>query len=82
MAATRLTIDRWVGWLEFNRPPVNAFTREMVDEVHDTLAGALADPAVRVLVMASAVERYFSAGADLNGFKDITPDGMRNWAER
>ena len=43
MAATRLTIDRWVGWLEFNRPPVNAFTREMVDEVHDTLAGALAD---------------------------------------
>ena len=82
MAATRLTIDRWVGWLEFNRPPVNAFTREMVDEVHDTLAGALADPAVRVLVMASAVERDFSAGADLNGFKDITPDGMRNWAER
>jgi enoyl-CoA hydratase/carnithine racemase len=44
---------RHVGWLEFNRPPVNAFTREMVDETHDAIAAALGDPAVRVLVLAS-----------------------------
>jgi len=78
----RSSVDRHVGWLEFNRPPVNAFTREMVDETHDALAAALSDPAVRVLVLASAVPRYFSAGADLHVFKDIGQDGMRRWAER
>lgn len=78
----RSSIDRHVGWLEFNRPPVNAFTREMVDETHDALAAALGDPAVCVLVLASAVPRYFSAGADLNVFKGIGQDGMRRWAER
>jgi enoyl-CoA hydratase len=71
-----------VGWLEFNRPPVNAFTREMVDEVHDGIVDLLADPAVRVIVLASAIEGYLSAGADLNVFKGMAPEGMRGWATR
>ena len=82
MSVVRSTNTNYVGWLEFNRPPVNAFTREMVDETHDVLSRALADPAMRVLVLASAVPRYFSAGADLHGFKGIGQDGMRRWAER
>ncbi len=82
MSVIRFTNDRSVGWLEFNRPPVNAFTREMVDEVHDVLLATLADPGVRVMVLASAVERYFSAGADLQVFKGMTGEGMRQWATR
>jgi enoyl-CoA hydratase/carnithine racemase len=82
MSVVRFTNKNQVGWLEFHRPPVNAFTREMVDEVHDTLAATLEDPAVRVIVLASAVERYFSAGADLNVFKGMTGEGMRVWANR
>ncbi len=81
-AFIRSTVDRHVGWLEFNRPPVNAFNREMVDETHDAIATAIRDPEVRVLVLASAVPRWFSAGADLNVFKGIGQDGMRHWAER
>src|SRR5436190_8284129 len=80
--AVRRSTIRHVGWLEFNRPPVNAFTREMVDEVHDAIAATLADPDVRVMVLASAVERYFSAGADLNVFKGMKGEGMRQWATR
>src|SRR5262245_52216091 len=82
MSVMRFTNKNRIGWLEFDRPPVNAFTREMVDEVHDALAATLADPAVRVVVLASAVERYFSAGADLNVFKGMKADGMRQWATR
>ncbi len=82
MSFVRRSLVHHVGWLEFNRPPVNAFTREMVDETHDTLAAALADPEVRVLVLASAIPRYFSAGADLHVFKSIGQDGMRRWAGR
>jgi len=81
-ALIRSSTIRHVGWLEFNRPPVNAFTREMVEETHDAIATALADPDIRVLVLASAVEGYFSAGADLNVFKGMKGDGMRAWATR
>jgi enoyl-CoA hydratase/carnithine racemase len=81
-SSVRFTIERHVGWLEFNRPPVNAFTREMVDETHDGIASALADPDVRVLVLASAIPGYFSAGADLKVFRNMKGEGMRRWAER
>ena len=82
MSCLRFTIERHVGWLEYDRPPVNAFTRDMLDELYDAIAAALGDPAVRVLVVASAVPAYFSAGADLNGFKGLKADGMRGWATR
>jgi enoyl-CoA hydratase/carnithine racemase len=78
----RRSIVAHVGWLEFDRPPVNAFTREMVDQVHHAITAMLAEPEARVVVLASAVERYFSAGADLNVFKGITSEGMRAWATR
>ena len=81
MAYQHLTVrveDR-VGWLEFNRPPINAFNRAMVDEVGLALGELLADRAVRVVVIASALERMFSAGAELQAFRDMTPDGMRDW---
>lgn len=75
-----LRLERHVAWVEFARPPVNAFDRPMVEQVRDALMAALADPEVRVVVLASAVERYFSAGADLNALKDLGPGGMRRWA--
>lgn len=78
----RSSTVRHVGWLEFDRPPVNAFTRDMVDQAHDAIAAALAAPDVRVLVLASAIETYFSAGADLNVFKGLRGEGMRQWAIR
>jgi len=78
----RFTVERHVGWLEYDRPPVNAFTRQMVDETHDGIAAALADPEVHVLAIASAVPGYFSAGADLNAFKGMKGPGARAWTSR
>ncbi|HEY4168321.1 MAG TPA: enoyl-CoA hydratase/isomerase family protein [Reyranella sp.] len=78
----RTSIERHVAWIEFNRPPINAFNRAMVDETYSAVEAAIADREVRVLVLASALERYFSAGADLNLFKGLSPDGVRDWAVR
>ncbi len=75
-----LSIDQRVAWLRFNRAPVNAFTRLMVEEVREGMAAALADPEVRVLVLASALDGYFSAGADLREFEGLGGPGMRRWA--
>ena len=73
---TRLNVDSRVAWLEFSRAPVNAFRREMVEEVREAIATALADPAVRVLVLASSIDGYFSAGADLHAFAGLKARDM------
>ena len=75
----RLRVVARVAWIEFNRAPVNAFNREMVDEVHESIATALADPEVRVLVIASAIDDYFSAGADLHVFRGMKGRDMHGW---
>lgn len=75
----RLEIVNGVAWLEFARPPVNAFNRPMVDETFAAMKQALASPEARVLVIASAVEKYFSAGADLSAFAALNAAQMREW---
>ena len=75
----RLGVDSRVAWLEFSRAPVNAFSREMVEEVREAIATALTDPAVRVLVLASSIDSYFSAGADLHAFAGMKARDMRGW---
>jgi len=75
----RLRVVARVAWIEFNRAPVNAFNREMVDEVHESIATALADPEVRVPVIASAIDDYFSAGADLHVFRGMKGRDMHGW---
>ena len=79
----RFTIERHVGWLEFNRPLVllDLDLPGLSGEETQRLLRKL-NPAVRVLVVASAVPGYFSAGADLNVFKGMKADGMRAWATR
>ena len=80
-SAIRQRMEGRVAWLEFNRPPVNAFTQPMVEEVRSGITSALADPQARVLVLASAVDGYFSAGADLKAFAGMKGAQMRAWAE-
>jgi enoyl-CoA hydratase/carnithine racemase len=75
----RVSDIRRVRWIEFDRAPVNAFNRQMVEETRDAIGAAVADPDVRVIVLASAVDRYFSAGADLNEFDGMKSPGMRQW---
>jgi enoyl-CoA hydratase/carnithine racemase len=77
----RVTVHDRVGWIEFDRPPVNAFHWEMLREVPDALQRHLTDPAVRVVVFASALDAHFSVGADLRVFSDMDDDGMRRWVD-
>lgn len=75
-------IDDRVGWLEFNRPPINAFNTEMVDEVGAALRALLDNAEARVVVFASALEKTFSAGAELQVLQGMTPADMRGWVSR
>ena len=76
-----LDVIKHVGWIKFNRSPVNAFDWSMVREVTAAIDAMVADPDVRVLVLGSANPKYFSAGADLETFRNIDTTGMREWCE-
>ena len=77
----RTAVQNSIGWIEFNRPPVNAFEWTMVSQTADALDAFEDDPQVRVLVLASALERYFSAGADLQTFRELGEKDMDRWCE-
>jgi len=72
------TEDR-VGWIEYNHPPLNAFNWEMLREVPAALEDLLDNAKVRVIVFASAIEKYFNVGADLKVFDGISPEEMAEW---
>lgn len=69
------TKDR-VGWNEYNRPPINAFNWGMLHEVPAALEALLKDSQVRVIVFASAIEKYFSTGAEIRVFDKISIKGI------
>jgi enoyl-CoA hydratase/carnithine racemase len=77
----RVHTEARVGWLVYNRPPVNAFHWEMLREVPRALTSLLEDPDVRVVVFGSALEKYFSTGADLRLFQQMDQAGIREWVE-
>ena len=81
MAYEFLTVRRQdrVAWIEYRRPPLNAIDWTMLREIPTALDTLLADSDVRVIVFASALEKYFSTGADLRVFEAMKQEEMREW---
>jgi enoyl-CoA hydratase/carnithine racemase len=75
----RTDVVERVGWLEYQRPPVNAIDWQMLQEIGVALDAFLVDADVRVVVIASAVEKFFSTGADLRVLSAMGPSEMREW---
>src|SRR2546430_16480742 len=55
----------FVTTIRMNRPPVNALVPELQEELLETLKRLKDDNASRVVVLTSAIDRYFMAGADI-----------------
>jgi enoyl-CoA hydratase/carnithine racemase len=68
-----------IGWLEYCRPPRNAFDWQMLREVPAALGELLDASDVRVIVIASAVDGVFSSGADLKTFQSMAPGDVESW---
>jgi enoyl-CoA hydratase/carnithine racemase len=67
MTGVRLDPTDGVLTVTLDRPPVNAFTREMMDGMIAAFDQADTDDAVRAVIVTGAGERAFCAGADLSG---------------
>lgn len=65
-----LVIDDGMGILAMNHPPVNSITEEFAMELMNVLEGIAKDDQIRVLLITSALEGIFMAGADIRMLRD------------
>ncbi|ATE63662.1 enoyl-CoA hydratase/isomerase family protein [Rhizorhabdus dicambivorans] len=54
-----------IGWIRLRRPPLNIITTGMAGAIADAVERFDADPGVRIIVIASALDRAFAAGSDV-----------------
>ena len=63
-----------VYMIELNDPPANTYSYEMMLEIDSAVLAARMDPAVSVVVITGAGEKFFCAGANISMLKDADPE--------
>ena len=66
--AVTFSADGAVGTITLDNPPANSYDIEFMRELADAIRGAGEDAGVRVVVIRSSSEKFFSAGADVKRF--------------
>jgi enoyl-CoA hydratase len=59
-----------VGYLRLNRPPANAHNLQMILELDQAVLAVRFDDDVKAVVLTSELDKFFSAGADINVIRD------------
>jgi enoyl-CoA hydratase len=65
------TIDEGVAVATISRPPANALSQQLIQEVNELLTAVEHDEKVRVIVL-HGEGKFFSAGADIKEFTSVT----------
>jgi enoyl-CoA hydratase/carnithine racemase len=68
MTVVRLEKQDAVGHIVLDRPPANSYDKAFLDDLSLAIDEARFDPAVKAIVVRSASEKFFSAGADVKMF--------------
>jgi len=63
--------------LTLDHPPVNVLSRAVLEALSKRLSEAEADPEARTIVLASAAEKAFAAGADIREMAPLDPEAAR-----
>jgi enoyl-CoA hydratase/carnithine racemase len=66
--SVRLEKQDAIGHIVLDRPPANTYDKSFLDELDVAIEEARRDDAVKAIVVRSANERFFSAGADISVF--------------
>ena len=71
-----------VAVIGLNRPPVNALSLGVVDEIIAALRRAGEDNKVRVIIIKSKLETNFCAGLELSEVRGVDGQGMRDFLSK
>ncbi|MFY9716665.1 MAG: enoyl-CoA hydratase-related protein [Thermoplasmata archaeon] len=63
--------------LTLDHPPVNVLSRPVLDRLLERIESVESDPQARVVVLASAAEKAFAAGADIREMEAMGPEEAR-----
>jgi enoyl-CoA hydratase/carnithine racemase len=66
--AVRLEKQDSIGHIVLDRPPANSYDKGFMEELDAAIAQAARDDAVKAILLRSAGEKFFSAGADVSVF--------------
>ncbi len=72
--AVEYTREGSVGFITFNRPPANSYEITFMEELGQAIEAAAGDAGARAVVVRSALEKFFCAGADIKAFSENTPE--------
>jgi enoyl-CoA hydratase/carnithine racemase len=75
MANVRIEHDGRIGFVTMDRPPVNAMSTDMYGELADAFRAVAERDDLSVVLLLSASERVFSAGADVKELSTLTATG-------
>ena len=73
MTLVNATKTEGVMVLELNAPPANTYSYEMMRELDAHILDARFDPAVHVVMITGAGEKFFCAGADIKMLESADP---------
>jgi enoyl-CoA hydratase/carnithine racemase len=68
--SVEFSIEQGVGLLTLNRAPANAYDWDALREFSDAVRRAREDASVRVVVVRSALSKFFCSGADISTLRD------------
>jgi len=74
MSRIQVTQQDGVAVLTLSEPPANTYSYDMMRELDAAVLDARMDPAVHVIVLTGAGEKFFCAGANIGMLRDATPD--------
>jgi enoyl-CoA hydratase/carnithine racemase len=67
--AVSLSTGSGIGTITLDKPPANSYDLEYIQELRDSVQEAAADAEVEAVIVRSASEKFFSAGADVKAFQ-------------
>ncbi len=63
-----------VGYITLNNPPANSYDLSFMQELGECVDAAAGDEGARAVIVRSALDRFFSAGADIKAFNANTTE--------
>ena len=64
--------DGGIGFITLDKPPANSYDLAFIEELAAAVRSAAGDDAVKVVLLRSGSEKFFSAGADVKAFNENT----------
>jgi enoyl-CoA hydratase/carnithine racemase len=68
--AVSFSSDDGIGVITLDKPPANSYDLGFIEELAEAVQAAANDDAVKVVVLRSASDKFFSAGADVKAFNE------------